>query len=124
VSDANLEKMQAFASKLPKNISAPKTKDAPKEDKVLKSDEIGFGGGGFLSGLGFGKQEEKAEEKIDLDEFFGKNEPVGTSKVDIFDIASRSTNERRENATREGGANRSNSQRSSNRPASNRPQNG
>ncbi|MDR2415164.1 MAG: translation initiation factor IF-2 N-terminal domain-containing protein [Candidatus Peribacteria bacterium] len=62
-----------------------------KEDKVLKSDEIGFGGGGFLSGLGFSKQENKIEEKIDLDEFFGKNETLTTSKVDIFDVASRSS---------------------------------
>jgi hypothetical protein len=55
-----------------------------------------------LSGLGFGKQAEKAEEKIDLDEFFGKNEPVTTSKVDIFDVASRNVNERREQARKEG----------------------
>jgi hypothetical protein len=115
VSDANLEKMQTFADKLPKELSSkPAPKKEEKDDKVLKSDEIGFGGGGFLSGLGFGKQEEKAEEKIDLDEFFGKNEPVTTSKVDIFDIASRSTNERRENAT--------NREHTGNRPStSNRP---
>ena len=97
VSDANLEKMQAFAAKLPKNISEKKVEKKKEEaDKVLKSDEISFGGGGFLSGLGFGKTEEKVEEKIDLDEFFGKNEPVATtSKVDIFDIASRATVEKR-----------------------------
>jgi hypothetical protein len=98
VSDANLEKMQAIVAKLPKTFTE---KPAPteKEDKVLKSDEISFGGGGFLSGLGFSKQEEKTEEKIDLDEFFGKNEPITTSKVDIFDIASRTTTERKEKAT-------------------------
>ncbi|MDR0651210.1 MAG: hypothetical protein LBG59_07635 [Candidatus Peribacteria bacterium] len=70
VSDVNLEKIQSFVDKLPKNFTTASTAPAEKEDKVLKSDEIGFGSGGFLSGLGFSKQEKKAEEKIDLDEFF------------------------------------------------------
>ncbi|MDR2190709.1 MAG: hypothetical protein LBP53_06090 [Candidatus Peribacteria bacterium] len=99
VSDANLEKMQTFVAKLPKNFTT--TSPIEKEDKVLKSDEIGVGGGGFLSGLGFSKQEEKAKEKIDLDEFFGKNETITTSKVDIFDVAARSASPREKKEKRE-----------------------
>jgi hypothetical protein len=91
VSDANLEKIKSLVTKLPKDFTMVSAAPAEKEDKVLKSDEIGFGGGGFLSGLGFSKQEKKAEEKIDLDEFFGRNEHLTTSKVDIFDVASRSS---------------------------------
>lgn len=58
ISDANLEKMKAVVDQLPKK--APKKAEPAKkvdESKILKSDEIGFGGG-FLSGLGFAKQEE------------------------------------------------------------------
>ncbi len=68
-------------------------KQEKKSEKVLKSDEIGSFGGGFLSGLGFGKKEEKKTEKIDLDEFFGKKkeEESSISKVDIFRSASKKT---------------------------------
>lgn len=71
-------------------------KQEKKIEKVLKSDEIGSFWGGFLSGLGFGKKEEKQTEKIDLDEFFGKKkekeeETSSISKVDIFRSASKKT---------------------------------
>lgn len=106
ISEANLAKIQKMVEQLPKNIVEKKSQTQKKEEdseKVLKSNELGgFGGGGFLSGLGFGKQEEKAEEKINLDEYFGKAEPVTTSKVDLFDIASRNVNEKREQARKEG----------------------
>ncbi|MDR0282612.1 MAG: hypothetical protein LBI53_04905 [Candidatus Peribacteria bacterium] len=58
-----------MVNKLPKSITEKKSAQKT-ESKVLKSDEIGFGGGGFLSGLGFEKKEDKGDEKIDLDEFF------------------------------------------------------
>ncbi|MDR0861034.1 MAG: translation initiation factor IF-2 N-terminal domain-containing protein [Candidatus Peribacteria bacterium] len=119
ISEANLAKIQKMVDQLPKNIvekittgqhtgKTPNQKKEADTEKVLKSDELGgFGGGGFLSGLGFGKAEEKVEEKIDLDEYFGKAEPVTTSKVDLFDIASRNVNEKREQARKEGKPSRS-----------------
>ena len=63
ISDSNLEKMKYIIDQLPKK-AAKKTTPAKKADdgKILKSDEIGFGGG-FLSGLGFTKQEEKPERE-------------------------------------------------------------
>ncbi len=67
ISDANLEKIKYVLDQLPskwgktaKEEKQP-AKKAAQEAKVLKSDELGFGGG-FLSGLGFSKQEEKAVE--------------------------------------------------------------
>lgn len=65
ISDANLEKLKAVADQLPKK--APKKLESVKkadDNKILKSDEIGFGEG-FLSGLGFAKQEEKPEKQED-----------------------------------------------------------
>ena len=67
ISDANLEKIRYVADQLPKK--APKKAETAKkadDGKVLKSDEIGFGGG-FLSGLGFAKQEEKPEVQDEED---------------------------------------------------------
>ena len=63
ISDSNLEKMKYIIDQLPKK-AAKKATPAKKADdgKILKSDEIGFGGG-FLSGLGFTKQEEKPERE-------------------------------------------------------------
>ena len=63
ISDSNLEKMKYIIDQLPRK-AAKKTTPAKKADdgKILKSDEIGFGGG-FLSGLGFTKQEEKPERE-------------------------------------------------------------
>ncbi len=63
ISDSNLEKMKYIIDQLPKK-AAKKAAPAKKADdgKILKSDEIGFGGG-FLSGLGFTKQEEKPERE-------------------------------------------------------------
>ena len=67
ISDANLEKIKYVLDQLPskwaktaKEEKQP-AKKAAQEAKVLKSDELGFGGG-FLSGLGFSKQEEKTVE--------------------------------------------------------------
>lgn len=67
ISDANLEKIKYVLDQLPskwaktaKEEKQP-AKKAAQETKVLKSDELGFGGG-FLSGLGFSKQEEKTVE--------------------------------------------------------------
>lgn len=65
ISDANLEKLKSVVDQLPKK--APKKQESVKkadDNKILKSDEIGFGEG-FLSGLGFAKQEEKAESHSD-----------------------------------------------------------
>jgi hypothetical protein len=49
VSDANLEKMKHLVAKLPKDFAKGKKEEKEKQkeenDKVLKSDEIGFGGG-------------------------------------------------------------------------------
>ncbi|MDR0607876.1 MAG: hypothetical protein LBG52_06110 [Candidatus Peribacteria bacterium] len=110
ISEANLAKIQKMVDQLPKNLLKKSTqpqKTVADTEKVLKSDELGgFGGGGFLSGLGFGKQIEK-EEKIDLDEYFGKSAPITTSKIDLFDIASRNVNEKREQARKEGKPSRS-----------------
>ena len=63
ISDSNLEKMKYIIDQLPKK-AAKKATPAKKADdgKILKSDEIGFGGG-FLSGLGFTKQAEKPERE-------------------------------------------------------------
>ena len=63
ISDSNLEKMKYIIDQLPKK-AAKKAAPAKKADdgKILKSDEIGFGGG-FLSGLGFTKQAEKPERE-------------------------------------------------------------
>ncbi len=67
ISDANLEKIKYVLDQLPsKWAKTAKEEKQPakktvQEAKVLKSDELGFGGG-FLSGLGFSKQEEKAVE--------------------------------------------------------------
>ncbi len=63
ISDSNLEKMKYIIDQLPKK-AAKKAAPAKKADdgKILKSDEIGFGGG-FLSGLGFTKQEKKPERE-------------------------------------------------------------
>ena len=63
ISDSNLEKMKYIIDQLPKK-PAKKAAPAKKADdgKILKSDEIGFGGG-FLSGLGFTKQAEKPERE-------------------------------------------------------------
>ena len=63
ISDSNLEKIKYIIDQLPKK-AAKKATPAKKADdgKILKSDEIGFGGG-FLSGLGFTKQEEKPERE-------------------------------------------------------------
>ena len=67
ISDANLEKIKYVLDQLPskwaktaKEEKQP-AKKAAQEAKVLKSDELGFWGG-FLSGLGFSKQEEKTVE--------------------------------------------------------------
>lgn len=67
ISDANLEKIKYVLDQLPskwgktaKEEKQP-AKKAAQEAKVLKSDELGFGGW-FLSGLGFSKQEEKTVE--------------------------------------------------------------
>ena len=67
ISDANLEKIKYVLDQLPskwaktaKEEKQPAKKTA-QEAKVLKSDELGFWGG-FLSGLGFSKQEEKTVE--------------------------------------------------------------
>ena len=65
ISDANLEKLKIVVDQLPKK--APKKLESVKkadDNKILKSDEIGFGEG-FLSGLGFAKQEEKPENQED-----------------------------------------------------------
>ena len=65
ISDANLEKLKSVVDQLPKKT--PKKQESVKkadDNKILKSDEIGFGEG-FLSGLGFAKQEEKAESHSD-----------------------------------------------------------
>lgn len=65
ISDANLEKLKIVVDQLPKK--APKKLESVKkadDNKILKSDEIGFGEG-FLSGLGFAKQEEKPEKQED-----------------------------------------------------------
>lgn len=89
VSDVNLDKMQKLVAKLPKEVTSKSSQQKPLDSKILKSDEIGLWGGWFLSGLGFTKPEDKKEEKIDLDTFFGRDqEPEhSSSKVDIFDIA-------------------------------------
>ncbi len=82
ISDANLEKFQYVVDQLPKKNSK-KAEPAKKADdgKVLKSDEIGFGGG-FLSGLGFEKQEEKTTISTEEDELQLHNIeiPVASSK--------------------------------------------
>lgn len=84
ISDANLEKIKYVADQLPKK--APKKAEAPAkkadESKILKSDEIGFGGG-FLSGLGFAKQEEKPEiqEEEDSLELHNIEIPLTSSKA-------------------------------------------
>jgi hypothetical protein len=49
-----------------------------------------------------------------LDEYFGKTEPITTSKIDLFDIASRNVNEKREQARKEGKPSRS--ERASGKP--------
>lgn len=57
--------MKSVVDQLPKKT--PKKQESVKkadDNKILKSDEIGFGEG-FLSGLGFAKQEEKAESHSD-----------------------------------------------------------
>ncbi|GHW02275.1 translation initiation factor IF-2 [candidate division SR1 bacterium] len=71
------------------------TAKQPKQtEKILKSDEILGGGGGFLSGLGFGKKEEPVKEKIDINEYFGKKEESNSiSKVDIFRSASQKSHQ-------------------------------
>ncbi len=82
ISDANLEKFQYVVDQLPKKNSK-KAEPAKKADdgKVLKSDEIGFGGG-FLSGLGFEKHEEKTTIETEEDELQLHNIeiPVASSK--------------------------------------------
>ena len=86
VSDANLEKIKYVVDQLPKKAPKKEVTVAKKTDdsKILKSGEIGFWWG-FLSGLGFWKQEETTTIETEEDELqlhnieiptFGKEEPT------------------------------------------------
>ncbi|MDD2537655.1 MAG: translation initiation factor IF-2 [Candidatus Absconditabacteria bacterium] len=124
VSDANLEKMKKLADKLPKDITTKSKKEnivEKSEEKILKSDEISFGGGGFLSGLGFAKQEEK-EQKVDLDEFFGKHEEPTSSTVDIFSFTSHTPSTTTERAPRSDASRRDSRSSGAGRGTGERPQ--
>lgn len=88
LSDANYKKIQTMVAQLP----APSTKATPakvEKSKVLKSDELAFGGGGFLSGLGFAK----AEEKPAVDPLDEIEVPVDDFKQDILNIAQQNSGE-------------------------------
>ncbi|MFA5747501.1 MAG: translation initiation factor IF-2 [Candidatus Absconditabacterales bacterium] len=54
-------------NEIKEKLNTEKKGDTKKESKVLKSDELFQGAGGFLSGLGFEKKEKKIE-KIEEDE--------------------------------------------------------
>ena len=86
VSDANLEKIKYVVDQLPKKAPKKEVTVTKKTDdsKILKSGEIGFWWG-FLSGLGFWKQEETTTIETEEDELqlhnieiptFGKEEPT------------------------------------------------
>ena len=86
VSDANLEKIKYVVDQLPKKAPKKDVPSAKKTDdsKILKSGEIGFWWG-FLSGLGFWKQEETTTIETEEDELqlhnieiptFWKEEPT------------------------------------------------
>lgn len=85
ISDANVEKIKYVVDQLPKKESSPKPAEKASsktaEAKILKSDELGFGGG-FLSGLGFGKQESPAVEAEDENDLVLHNIQIPSSTAE------------------------------------------